>query len=77
MSNYPVDNGGMLRRLNHKVGDVVEVHHCDGEHRLPEGLPDGAQVAVVGIVQVIRLVEWEGELFEVHMANIDAPAAAA
>jgi hypothetical protein len=77
MSNYPDNNSGMIRGLNYKIGDVVGVHDCDDGHRLPEGLPDGAQVAVVGIVQVSRLVEWEGELFEVHMANLDPPAAAA
>jgi hypothetical protein len=77
MSNYPVDNCGMIRTLNYRIGDVVGVHHRDDGHRLPEGLPEGAQVAVVGIVQVSRLVEWEGELFEIHMANIDPPAAAA
>ena len=50
---------------------MVKVHHCYGGYSLPDGLPDGSLVRLVGLVQAYRLVEWEGELFEVHMANVD------
>jgi hypothetical protein len=29
-----------------KVGDVVEVNHCAGAYRLPEGLPEHSRVTV-------------------------------
>jgi hypothetical protein len=76
MSNHLVENAGMIQTLNYKVGDVVRVHHCYGEYMLPQGLPDGAEVWVVGFVQALRLVEWDGELFEVHMTNIEPMAGA-
>jgi hypothetical protein len=37
---------------------------------LPDGLPAGVAVQMVGIVQTSRLVEWNGQWFEVSMTNL-------
>jgi hypothetical protein len=60
----------MNGRGSYRIGDLVRVTNCVGRCALPAGLPNGAEVRVVGIVQTDRLVEWEGELFEVNMVSI-------
>lgn len=36
----------LVRRRLLKVGDVVQVNHCAGAYRLPEGLPEHSRVTV-------------------------------
>ena len=76
MSISPWHHGGMTP-TRYRIGDLVRLHHDYNEHPLPEGLPAGAEVRIVGLVQTYRLVEWEGELFEIDMFNIEAMNGAA
>ena len=58
----------MIATVHYRIGDWVMVN--PGTAPLPDGLPVGAVVRLVGIVQTSRLVEWDGQLFEVNMTNL-------
>ena len=66
----------MIQIQSSRIGDLVRVQHRDGSYPLPEGLPDGSEVHLMGVVQTDRLVEWEGQLFVVSMSDL-APVLAA
>ncbi len=72
MSHDPCDDAGMVRVKSYRVGDLVTVQDRPGGSPLPEGLPQNATVRGVGFIRSNRLVEWEGNWFEVYMANVQS-----
>lgn len=60
----------MIQIKRHQIGDKVRVHHTE-RIRLPMGLPEGVDARLVGAIYDYRLVEWQGEIFEVDFTNLD------
>jgi hypothetical protein len=50
-----------------RVGDMVKKRQCLNRYRLPEGLPEGAKVKVVGA----RDIEFEGRRFRMAMPCVN------
>jgi hypothetical protein len=48
------------------------VYNVHGGYRLPNGLPEGAQVVVIAFASGLRVVEFEGRRFEVPMACVNS-----
>jgi hypothetical protein len=62
----------MLQQLPYRVGSKVRVYHVQGGYRLPDGLPEGAQVVVVAKEPGLVTVEHDGHRFEVPQACINS-----
>jgi hypothetical protein len=59
------------RRINY-LGKVAKVRSdFDGGHHLPEGLPEGATVRIVGFDIGHFDVEYEGQHFRIPMACVE------
>jgi hypothetical protein len=58
----------MIPLFNCRTGELITID--GGLQPLPDGLPAGVAVHMVGIVQTSRLVEWNGQWFEVSMTNL-------
>jgi hypothetical protein len=61
-----------IRQLPYRVGSRVRIYHVHGGYRLPDGLPEGAQVTVIAIETGLRVVEYDGQRFEVPQACINS-----
>jgi hypothetical protein len=48
-------------------GQRVRVRHCVGAYRLPEELPEGAEVTLVGFDPGYWTVRYNGKLFKIAM----------
>ncbi|MGE3313040.1 MAG: hypothetical protein AB7O66_23985 [Limisphaerales bacterium] len=62
----------MLRQIRYRIGSRVRVFNVPGGYPLPAGLPEGAQVVVLVIEPGIRVVEYQGQRFEVPMACVNS-----
>ena len=51
-------------------GQRVPVHHCQGAYRLPDGLPDGVEVTLVGFDIGYWTVSYNDKLYRVAMACV-------
>lgn len=61
----------MVKQKPCRIGDLVKVKHVHGGYRLPDGLPEGAEVRVLSFEAGYREVEYHGRTFRVFMAAID------
>ncbi len=62
----------MIQQRPYRVGSMVRVHHVQGGYSLPEGLPEGAVVAVRAFEPGMRVVEWRQRRYQVPMACIES-----
>jgi hypothetical protein len=63
----------MIRKKLYRIGDMVKVRAVNPPvYSLPDGLPNGATVKVVGKICGYDDVEYEGKVFRVSMVLIDS-----
>jgi hypothetical protein len=60
-----------IRERDYKIGDVVFTKHCPYAYRLPEGLPEGVRVHVLGRESGTTIVLFQGKHFRISMTCVD------
>jgi hypothetical protein len=53
--------------IRDQFGQRVRVHHCVGAYPLPEGLPEGGEVTIVGFQPGYWTVSYNAKQFRVAM----------
>ena len=60
------------RKKAYRTGDIVKIRYWTGADPIPDGLPDGISVKVVGCDNGSNDVEFEGKVFRVSKTCIDS-----